>query len=353
MPHFSLAEIADRIGGVVEGGDAELRISGVKSLEEAREGDITLVTTRAHVSVLERTCASAAVAPAGLRLADRPIVRVAEPRLAFARLLEMFHCSQERHVTGVDPRAFIDPSARIGRQVSIAAGAYVAHDVEIGDRVDIYPGVYLGDGVRVGDDCILFANVTIYPGTVIGKRVRIHGGVVLGSDGFGYARGPSGEHYKIPQVGGVEIGDDVEIGANTAVDRATLSVTRIGKGTKIDNLVQIAHNVTVGEHVCIVAQSGIAGSSRIGDRAVLAAAAGVIDHVSVGEGAQVAAQAGVTKDVAPWTSVGGTPAIPLHQAVRAYSMIQMLPEFRRKLKELEERCARIEAELNDRGERNS
>jgi len=348
MPQFTLAAIAARIGGLIEGADGALEIAGVRPLDEAREGDITLVTRPTQVPVLEQTRAAAAVAPIGLRTFGKPTVHVPEPRLAFAQLIEMFYCRRAREVTGVDPRAMVDPSARIGDDVNVAGGAYVARDAVIGDRVDIYPGVYLGEGVRVGDDSVVFANVAVYPGTVIGQRVRIHSGVVIGGDGFGYTQTPSGEHYKIPQVGGVEIGDDVEIGANTAIDRATLSVTRIGKGTKIDNLVQIAHNVTLGEHVCVVAQAGIAGSSRVGDHAVLAAAAGVIDHVTIGEGAQVAARAGVTRDVAPGISVGGTPAIPLHQAVRAYSMIQMLPELRRRLKELEERCARLEAELHTR-----
>jgi UDP-3-O-[3-hydroxymyristoyl] glucosamine N-acyltransferase len=346
MPQFTLAAIAARIGGLIEGTDGALEIAGVRPLDEAREGDITLVTRVTQMAVLERTPAAAAVAPIGVRTAGKPTVQVPEPRLAFAQLIEMFYCARPREVTGIDPRAMVDPSARLGRDVNIAGGAYVARNVVIGDRVDVYPGVFLDEGVRIGDDSIIFAHVAVYPGTVIGKRVRIHSGVVIGGDGFGYTQTRSGEHYKIPQVGAVEIGDDVEIGANTAIDRSTLSVTRIGKGTKIDNLVQIAHNVTLGEHVLVVAQAGIAGSSRVGDHAVLAAAAGVIDHVSIGEGAQVAAQAGVTKDVAPGVSVGGTPAIPLHQAVRAYSMIQMLPELRHRLKELEERCARLEAEVH-------
>ncbi|MBI4514242.1 MAG: UDP-3-O-(3-hydroxymyristoyl)glucosamine N-acyltransferase [Deltaproteobacteria bacterium] len=347
MRHFTLAEIADRLGGWVADGEPTLPIFGVKPPEEAGAGDITLATTRAHVVALERTGAAAALAPAGLVI-RRPTVRVREPRLAFARLLELFYCADTRAVSGVDPRAFVAPGARLGREVNIAAGAYVGDGAEIGDRVDLYPAVYVGDGARVGDDSILFANVAVYPGTVIGKRARIHSGAVLGSDGFGYAPGPSGEYYKVPQVGRVELGDDVEIGANTTVDRATLTATRIGSGTKIDNLVQIGHNVSVGNHVCIIAQSGVAGSVRIGDRAVLAAAAGLIDHITIGEGAQVAARAGVTKDVPAGTSVAGTPAIALSDALRAYSLIGQLPEYRRRLKELEERCARLEAELQAR-----
>ncbi len=351
MRHFTLAEIADCIGGVIEAPHAALKISGVKPLAEAHEGDITLATKRADILALEQTLASAALVPARVGAVHKPTIRVQQPRLAFAQLLEMFYCSREREVTGVDPRAVVAPSVRIGREVNIAAGAYVAQDVEIGDRVDIYPGVYLGEAVRVGDDSVLFANVSVYPGTIIGKRVRIHSGAVIGSDGFGYARDRFGTYHKIPQVGRVEVGDDVEIGANTTIDRGTLTLTRIGKGTKVDNLVQIAHNVIIGDHVCIVAQSGIAGSVHIGDRVVLAAGAGLVDHITVAEGARVGARAGVTKDVAAGMAVAGTPAIPLQEAVRAYPLIERLPEYRRMLRDLERRCARLETELNRHSKR--
>ena len=344
MPRFSLAKIAEQIGGTLHGDEGTLEISGVQHVEVAREGDITVIHSRTGVAALAETSASAVVVPESVRQAGKPIVRVRAPRLALARLLELFH-QRPREVTGIDARAVVAPSARCGRDVNIAAGAYVAQEVEIGDRVDIYPGTYLGEGVRIGNDSVIFANVSIYARTVIGKRARIHSGAVIGSDGFGFTPGPAGEHYKIPQVGNVVIGDDVEIGANTAVDRATLSDTRIGNGTKIDNLVQIGHNVCIGDHVCIVGQSGIAGSVHIHDRAVLAAAAGILDHVTIGEGARVAGRAGVVTDVPPRTSVGGTPAIPLQVAMRAYTLIAQLPDYRRKLRALEERCRRLEAEL--------
>jgi UDP-3-O-[3-hydroxymyristoyl] glucosamine N-acyltransferase len=348
MGHFTLGELADRLAGVIENGDATLKIFGVRPIAEARAGDITVVVKRSDVRALERTPAAAAVAPARVGSVARPTIRVHDPRLALARLLELFY-ARPREITGIDPRAVITPGARIGRDVNIAAGAYVAREVEIGDRVDIYPGVYLGDGVRIGDDSVLFANVAVYAGTVIGKRARIHSGAVIGSDGFGYTTGPSGELYKVPQVGGVEIGDDVEIGANTTVDRATMTHTRVGSGTKIDNLVQIAHNVEIGAHVCIVAQSGIAGSVRIGAGAVLGAGAGLADHLTMGEGARLGARAGAHRDIPSRTTFIGTPAIPGPVFVRAYSLIPHLPEYRRRLKELEARCARLEAELRARG----
>jgi len=345
MRQFTLGTIADHIGGVIERGDAALTISDVRPIDHARAGDIVVAGKRRDVRLLEQTAASAGVVGEGIESPRKPVIRVPDPRLALARLLELFY-AQPRVVTGIDPRAIVAAETRIGRDVNIAGGAYVARGVELGDRVDIYPGAYLGDGVRVGDDSVLFANVAVYPGTVIGKRVRVHSGAVIGSDGFGFTPGPSGEWYKIPQVGGVEIGDDVEIGANTSIDRATMMVTRIGRGTKIDNLVQIAHNVETGEHVCIVAQSGVAGSARIGDRAILAAGAGVLDHVTVGADARVGSRASAHRDVPAGETVIGTPAIPGATFVKAYTLIPHLPEYRRKLKELEKRCARLEAELN-------
>ena len=347
MRQFTLAEIADRIGGVIESENRALKISGVRPIEAAVAGDITVVARRSDVRALHQTHASAAVVAERLEPVPLPMIRVRAPRLALAQLLELFY-TQPRVVRGIDPRAVVAPEARIGPDVNIAAGAYVARDVQVGGRVDIYPGVYLGEGVRVGDDSILFPNVVVYPGTVIGKRVRIHSGAVIGSDGFGYTAGPAGELYKIPQVGGVDIGDDVEIGANTAIDRATMTVTKVGCGTKIDNLVQIGHNVDIGEHVCIVAQSGVAGSVRIGARAVLGAGAGVVDHITVGEGARVGARAGAHRDVPAATTVIGTPALPANVFMRAYSLIPHLPDYRRRLKELEARCARLEAQLSAR-----
>ena len=345
MRQFTLGKIADHLGGVIEGGDAGLTISGIRPIDDARAGDIVVLGKRRDVRTFELTPAAAGVVGEGIERAQKPVIRVRESRLALARLLELFY-AQPRVVTGIDPRAVVAPQARIGRDVNIAAGAHIALGVEIGDRVDIYPGAYLGEGVRVGDDSVLFANVSVYPGTVIGKRVRIHSGAVIGSDGFGFTPGPSGEWYKIPQVGGVELGDDVEVGANTTIDRATMMVTRIGRGTKIDNLVQIAHNVETGEHVCIVAQSGVAGSARIGDRAILAASAGVLDHVTVGKGAIVGSRASAHRDVPAGEMVAGTPAIPGATFAKAYSLIPRLPEYRKKLKALEERCARLEAELS-------
>jgi UDP-3-O-[3-hydroxymyristoyl] glucosamine N-acyltransferase len=345
MQHLTLGEIAAHIDGVIETGDASPQICGVKPLADAGAGDIALVARRSDIAILENGEASAAVASLAVGPIGKPVIRVRDPRLALARLLELFYV-RPRRVTGIDPRAAIAPDVRVGRDVNIGAFTYLADGAEIGDRVDIYPGVYVGKGVKVGEDSVLFANVSVHAGTVIGKRVRIHSGAVIGSDGFGYTPGLSGELHKIPQVGFVEIGDDVEIGANTTVDRATMTVTRIERGTKIDNLVQIGHNVEIGADVCIVAQSGVAGSAQIGAHAILAAGAGVADHLTVGAGARIGARSGAHRDVPAAATVIGTPAIPSQTFVKAYSLIPRLPEYRRKLKELEERCARLEAALS-------
>ena len=284
--------------------------------------------------------------PTSVERAGKPVICVRAPRLALAQLLELFH-ARPRKVTGIHPNAFVAPDIRCGSDVNIGPGAFVNSGVEIGDRVDIDPGAYVGEEVRIGDDSVISPHVSIYARTMIGKRVHVHSGAVIGSDGFGFTDGPDGGLYRIPQVGSVRIGDDVEIGANTTVDRATMAdaQTLVGDGTKIDNLVQIGHNVEIAEHVCIVAQSGVAGSVRIGKRTVLGAAAGLNDHVVVGERARIAARAGVHDNVEAGSTVIGVPAIPGRTYLKAVALFPQLPEYQHRLKELEERCRRLEGEL--------
>ena len=233
------------------------------------------------------------------------------------------------------------PGAELGPDVCVAAGAYVAQGAVIGARVQIYPNVYVGDGVVIGDDSVIFPNVTLYAGTRIGARVRVHSGSVIGSDGFGYVQDESGAYRKIPQVGFVEIGDDVEIGANCAIERATLGVTRIGAGSKIDNLVQVGHNSEIGRHCCIVGQVGISGSVRVGDFGVLLGQVGIRDHVTLEERVVVGAQAGVMNDLKTGEWVG-SPAVPAAQARKIFSLWRKLPEFRSQMRQLQKRCAKLE-----------
>jgi len=271
---------------------------------------------------------------------------VSNPRLALIRLLRLFYPKPERK-PGIHESAVISKGATIGPGVSIDAGAFITKEVVIGDNTRIHPNVCIGEGSCIGEETEIFPNVTIYPGTRIGNRVRIHGGAVIGSDGFGYMTLESGEQEKIPQVGSVEIEDDVEVGANCTIDRATLGATRILSGVKIDNQVQIGHNSEIGKHSIIVAQTGISGSVRLGDHCVLAGQVGISDHVELKPGTSVGAQSGVIRDIGPgrWA---GYPAIPVIKALRAYHLLPELPDLSKQVRELQKRVAETEALLSSR-----
>jgi UDP-3-O-[3-hydroxymyristoyl] glucosamine N-acyltransferase len=228
--------------------------------------------------------------------------------------------------------------------VYVGAGATIEAGAVIGDRCEVQGNTFVGKGVVLGEACVLFPNVTLYPGVRVGRRVRIHSGTVVGSDGFGYDRDADGVQHKIPQVGTVEIGDDVEIGANCAIDRATMGSTRIGEGSKIDNLVQIGHNCQIGKHCCIIGLVGLSGSVTLGDYCVLAGQAGIADHVRLADRVVVGAQAGVHRDLSPGNWLG-SPAIPAEEAYRVYTTLSRLPEMRKSLRVLEERLRRLEEQL--------
>ncbi len=339
MSGYSLRTIAERLEGELFG-DPDVKIQRVRTPQEAGLGDISVVLDQRSASSIHGTRASAMIVPFE---ADSPapnVIRVKDPRQALVRVLELFYPENHRQ-PGIDRRAIISPQAQVDPTASVAAGAYIEQNAVIGARVVIYPNVYVGEGVRIGEDSIIFPNVTLYAGTQVGKRVRVHSGAVIGSDGFGYIPTESGVYRKIPQVGCVEIEDDVEIGANSTVDRATLGTTRIGSGTKIDNLVQVGHNSEIGRNCCIVAQVGISGSVRIGDSALLAGQVGISDHITVGQGVKVGAQSGVRRDL-PSGEWIGSPAIPAEQARRALVLVARLPEFRKEIRELQKRCAQLE-----------
>jgi UDP-3-O-[3-hydroxymyristoyl] glucosamine N-acyltransferase len=284
--------------------------------------------------------ASALVVPAGTVASGRPLIHVAQPRRAFLALLSFFAPGEERG-PGVDMRAHVDPDAELGEGSWVGPGAVVEAGARLGARVRVHPHAVVGAGARVGDDTVLFPGVVLYPGVTVGCRVRIHAGSVIGSDGFGYERDAGGVQRKVPQIGTVEIADDVEIGANSCVDRATIGATRIGAGTKIDNLVQVGHNTQVGEHCCVIGQAGLSGSVEVGRFSVLAGQCGIADHVTLAEGTVVGAQAGVHRDIGPgiWH---GAPALPAKDARRVFPIVARLPELLRRLKELEEKVATIE-----------
>jgi len=326
---YTLGDIAGRIGGTVEG-DPGLRIEGVRPLEEAGPSHLGFLSDGRYARQAAGSRAGALLVSPDERLSGRNLVRVADPYLALARVMNLFH-------PAAPPRPGVDPEARVGRgceidaAAAVLAGARIGDGCRIGARTRVHSGVVIGEECRIGSDAILYPNVTLYPRTVLGDRVIVHGGAVIGSDGFGFAR-EGAEYRKIPQVGWVEVGDDVEIGANSTIDRGTFGATRIGRGTKIDNLVQVAHNVQVGEHCILVAQSGVAGSTRLGRGVMLAGQSGVAGHLEIGDEVRVGAKSAVLDDVEAGSFVVGHPAADHRQWKRMQAALRRLPEVLRRLR---------------------
>ncbi len=338
-----LSELADLVGGKVIGDDT-VEIRGVASIEEARQGDITFLAHPRYRSHLAACQASAIIAGHGVAAAapgsDSSFLEVADPYVAFARILQLFH-PPPRYDGQVSPQATIHPTATLGAGVTVFPYVYVGKSVKVNRGTVLFPGVFLGDGVEVGEDCVLYPHVTVREGCRLGNRVILHAGVVIGADGFGYAGAGPGR-VKIPQVGTVEIEDDVEIGANTTVDRATLGRTIIGRGSKIDNLVQIAHNVVVGEHTVIAAQTGIAGSSRIGREVILAGQVGVVNHVEIGDRVIIGPQSGIPHSIPPGAALsGGVPAIPHREWLKVMTILPRLPELWNAVRRLERKISQL------------
>jgi UDP-3-O-[3-hydroxymyristoyl] glucosamine N-acyltransferase len=327
---MKLSEIAKRIGGRVVGADVE--VGSVASIESATAQDVVFVDNEKHLAAALESKAMAVIggefADPGQRPAPRKSLLIArQPRLAFAKASELLSAEQ-RPVAGVHRTAVVHERARLGRGVAIGAHAVVSENVTIGDHTAIGAGAFIGAGVRLGTDCDIKSNVSIYPGATVGDRVIVHAGAVLGSDGFGFVRDEqSGRYTKFPQIGRLEIGDDVEIGANSTVDRGALDATVIGRGTKLDNLVHVGHNVRIGENVVIAAQTGISGSAVIEDGVVVAGQVGIADHVTVERGAILGAQCGVPsgkvirgKGIVFW----GTPARPIKQYLKELAVLARL-----------------------------
>ncbi|MHB8174119.1 MAG: UDP-3-O-(3-hydroxymyristoyl)glucosamine N-acyltransferase [Nitrospirota bacterium] len=330
----TLQELAEAVGGETEG-DGLLRIKGVAAIKEAGPGDITFIANMKYIGELASTRASAVIAAPGINVEGKPCLRAKNPYLAFAKVLTFF-APKKKFSRGVMDGADVSREAYVGHDAAIYRNVFVEADAKIGDRTVLYPGVYVGEGSSVGADCIIYPNVVIREGVKIGDRVIIHGGTVIGGDGFGYAP-DGGKHFKIPQIGGVVIEDDVEIGSNAAIDRGALGDTIIRRGTKIDNLVQIAHNVMVGEDSIIVAQTGISGSTELGHHVVLAGQVGLVGHIKIGDGVQVGAQSGVMNDLEAGQVYTGSPAFPHMEFLKMQAALRKLPELRKRVMEMEKK----------------
>lgn len=338
---YALAEIAKWAGGAVRG-HASTRISGVAGLDEADSSQISWLADEKYAPQLTTSKAGAVVVPTHYGATPMPAILCDNPSLAIATILEKFAPPVPRPAPGVHPQACVSASARLGRDVAVGPFVVIGDESVVGDRTVLHAHTYIGPEVRIGNDCELWPCVVVRERCRLGNRVVVHPNCTIGADGFGY-QFVGGRHAKIPQIGSVEIEDDVEIGANSTIDRAKFGATRIGRGTKIDNLVQVAHNVRIGPNCMIVAQCGIAGSTRLGQGVVLGGKAGLRDHISLGDGVQIAGCACVSKDVPAGKTMIGSPAVDHEQFIRERAKVRRLPEMADQLRALIKRVEQLEA----------
>ena len=336
---MTLRELAERLGCRLDG-DGTLEIQRVAAIDDAGPGDLTFLANPKYAQALATTRASAVIARPDVPAGPCAMLRTDEPYLAFARAVGLF-APASHPAPGVHPMAAVAADATLGRDVSIGPFVAVGEGARIGDRTIVFPNVTIGPGATIGDDCVIHANVAIRERVTIGHRVILQNGVVVGSDGYGFVPRKDGTHEKIPQVAAVVIEDDVELGANTTVDRPAVGETRIKAGTKIDNLVQIAHGVAVGRNVLMAAQVGIAGSTEIGDDVMFGGQVGVGGHLTIGKGAIAVGQSGVTNSLEPGVTVAGYPAIDSKEWRKASVIFRRLPELKRRIEELEARVAEL------------
>lgn len=345
---MKLKDICEHLGGELSG-DGEIEITGVSGIKEAVPSQITFVANAKYLSAIATTQASAIIIGRGVSGNGKPTICVDNPYWGFVKTLELFAWDMEQPTqSGIHETAIIGENITLGERVTIQAHSVIGDNVEIGNDTVIMPLVYIGAGSKIGSAGLIYSHVSIRDNITIGNRVIIHCGAVIGSDGFGFTPDPTNHSpYKIPQIGTVVIEDDVEIGANTTIDRATLSETLIKSGTKLDNLVQIAHNVVVGKDCCVAAQSGIAGSSVLGDRITIAGQSGVVGHLTLGENTVLYAKSAITKNVPPGSQLSGFPARPHKQELRLQASMRKLPELLQEFSELQKRVEELEAKLHE------
>jgi UDP-3-O-[3-hydroxymyristoyl] glucosamine N-acyltransferase len=321
MPAVTIGEIADFVGGK-HSGDGTRPVTGVASLADASDEQLSFLSNRKYAAQLAQTRAGAILVPQNLEGEGERWIRVEDPYFALARIMTRWFSARPMP-KGISPKACVASSAKLGTNVAVGPFVTIGENVVIGNNVTIFQSVSIEAGSNIGDDCIIYPNVVIYDGMRIGRRCIIHAGVVIGSDGYGFAM-HDGKHHKIPQIGIVRIEDDVEIGAGTTIDRAALGETVIGEGTKIDNLVQIGHNVKIGKHCLLVSQVGIAGSTELGDHVFVAGQSGFSGHLKIGNRVQVAAKSAVLEDVPDDTKVMGSPAMPFNEFARRHAAVKRL-----------------------------
>ncbi len=340
---MTLKEIAEALQGELHGPE-DIEISGPGKIEEAHPGQITFLANPKYKQYLSTTHASAIVVDKELSEVQIPYILVPNAYLAFMQILKLFTPKQHDYFEGISQQAFVHPTAQVDSTARIAPLAYIGPNVKIGAGTIVYPGVVLLKNVVVGNDCVLYPNVSIREDCLIGNRVILHNGVVVGSDGFGFAPN-GGVYYKIPQIGNVVIEDDVEIGANSTIDRATTGSTIVHKGCKFDNLVQIAHNVKIGENTVIAAQTGIAGSTEVGKNVTIGGQVGITGHIKINDRAMIAAKTGISKNVPEGAVFFGIPGRPILKQKRIEATIRHLPEMMQRIRELEKELQKLKEKL--------
>ena len=340
---FTLSQVAAMLGGTVEG-NPDAQVWQLAKIEEGSEGSISFLANPKYTHFVYTTAATAVIV-ADSFVPEQPfscsLIRVPDPYVAFASLLKKYNMLQlDKH--GISPAAFIEPDATVPDDCYIGPMAYIGHNAVLGHNVKVYPHAYVGDNCRIADGTTLFAGVKLYSYTQLGANCIVHAGAVLGADGFGFAPKPDGSYEKIDQIGAVVVEDNVEIGANTCIDRATMGTTVIHRGAKLDNLCQIAHNVVIGSNTVMAAQSGVAGSSKVGERCILAGQVGIVGHIDIGDGVTIGAQSGVTHSVKSDTIVLGTPAIEAHRQRRLYVHQLHIDELAARIDALEKQLSKAE-----------
>jgi len=341
---FSAKQIAGFINAQIEGNENAV-VTSFNNIESAKEGDLSFLANPKYEEFLYHSQASLIIVNKNLQLKQNvaaTLLRVDDAYTAFATLLKIYQDLQVQNLSGIEEKAQVAASAKIGENVFIGSFAYIGNNVSVGKNSKIYPNVYLGENVQVGENTVLYAGVKVYKNCVIGNNVIIHSNAVIGADGFGFAPDADGVYQKIPQIGNVIIEDDVEIGANTAIDRATLNSTIIRKGVKIDNLIQIAHNVEIGEHTAIAAQAGISGSTKIGKNALIGGQVGIVGHLTIADKTSITAQSGVIKSVKEkGTIISGSPAFDFRSVRRSDAITRRLPELEQRIIELEKMIKKL------------